>query len=77
MEIVLPCENFLFCYDVQSKLYMLFLSSLLELCQAYTMELEAEVAKLKEENQKLRKKQVYYVILHMCKRTHTISNGCC
>lgn len=27
--------------------------------QAYTMELEAEVAKLKEENEELRKKQVY------------------
>lgn len=28
--------------------------------QAYTMELEAEVAKLKEENQELRKKQVQF-----------------
>jgi hypothetical protein len=27
--------------------------------QAYTMELEAEVAKLKEENEELRKKQVF------------------
>ena len=30
--------------------------------QAYTMELEAEVAKLKEENEELRKKQVLLVV---------------
>jgi len=33
------------------------------LFQAYTMELEAEVAKLKEENQELLKKQVIMVIV--------------
>lgn len=31
--------------------------SLLDFCQAYTTELEAEVAKLKEENEELRKRQ--------------------
>lgn len=35
-----------------------YILSVMEKCQAYTMELEAEVAKLKEENQELRKKQV-------------------
>lgn len=29
--------------------------------QAYTLELEAEIAKLKEMNQELQKKQVYYM----------------
>ena len=30
--------------------------------QAYTMELEAEVAKLKEDNEELRKKQVFSLV---------------
>lgn len=34
--------------------------SLVSFLQAYTMELEAEVAKLKEENEELRKKQVIF-----------------
>nr|KJB58508.1 hypothetical protein B456_009G212600 [Gossypium raimondii] len=34
--------------------------------QAYTMELEAEVAKLKEENQELRKKHVFYFSFFQC-----------
>jgi len=34
--------------------------------QAYTMELEAEVQKLKELNAELQKKQVYVMFYHFC-----------
>ena len=44
--------------------------SLLDFCQAYTTELEEEVAKLKEENQVLRKRQV-------CLYIHFLLPVCC
>lgn len=44
--------------------------SLVGFLQAYTMELEAEVAKLKEDNEELRKKQVLSYRLFLYIGTH-------